>query len=70
LYIPLAASWPISSKGEPGSSSRFTRSRDVPLAMLVRPAQCGLGDASAKLVGERAIVSGEAAEGIRAFVDL
>src|SRR3954467_13469471 len=27
LYIPQAASWPISRNGEPGSSSLFTRSR-------------------------------------------
>src|SRR5918911_1425623 len=45
-YMPLAASGDSSRKGEPGSTSRSTRSR--------RPAARGLGAARLQLVHERA----------------
>ena len=68
-YMSQAASWPISRNGEPGSSSRSTRSRgsslprdDVALAALLGAAQRGLGDVGAQLLGERAIVRGARAE--------
>ena len=77
LYMSLAASWPISRKGEPGSSSRSTRSRgsslprdDMPLAMLLRSAERRLRDARAQLVRQRPIVRGIGAESVAILVDL
>src|SRR4051812_2949061 len=48
-YMPFAASWPISSRGEPGSSSRVTRSRGSSLPRATCRSRCLSGPPSAAL---------------------
>ncbi len=54
---------------DPVARQQFA-ARDVALAMLFRSAQRRFCHACAKLVRKRAIVRGEAATGLRSFVDL